>query len=159
MGRKHLYKKQKNARSENSGESRFKTVAQMLNVSEPSLTKAIIDRLNRESPEIANQIQALMFVFEDLLKINDKDMQKVLAEIDKADLALALKAAPQELSDKLLGNLSARARDNIKDEIEGLGPRPLSDVEEAQKRILQQVRQMADKGDIRIERGGGETMV
>jgi flagellar motor switch protein FliG len=131
----------------------------MLNVSEPSLTKAILDRLNRESPEIANEIQALMFVFEDLMKIGDKDMQKILAEVDKADLALSLKAAPPELTEKLLGNLSTRARDNITEEIEMLGPRPLSDVEEAQKRILQQVRQMADKGEIRIQRGGGEVMV
>ncbi len=145
--------------SDSTGDSRYKTVAQMLNVSEPSLTKSILDRLNRESPDIASQIQSLMFVFEDLLKIGDKDMQKVLAEIDKADLALALKAAPPELSQKLLGNLSARARDNITEEIETLGPRLLSDVEEAQKRILQQVRQLADKGEIRIQRGGGEVMV
>ena len=92
-------------------------------------------------------------------KIADKDMQKVLAEIDKADLALALKAAPPELSTKLLSNLSARARDNIQEEISMLGPRPLSDVEEAQKRILQQVRTMEERGDIRINRGTGEVMV
>jgi flagellar motor switch protein FliG len=145
--------------SEGAGSSRYKTVAQMLNISEPSISKAILDRLNRESPTIANEIQALMFVFEDLAKIGDKDMQKVLAEIDKADLALALKAAPPELSEKILGNLSGRARDNIKEEIEMLGPRPLSDVEEAQKRILQQVRQMEEKGEIRIQRGTGEVMV
>jgi flagellar motor switch protein FliG len=145
--------------SDGGGGDRYKTVAQMLNISEPSVSKAILDRLNRESPAIANSIQALMFVFDDLTKIGDKDMQKVLAEIDKADLALALKAAPPELSEKLLGNLSARARDNIKEEIEMLGPRPLSDVEEAQKRILTLVRQMEEKGDIRIQRGTGETMV
>jgi flagellar motor switch protein FliG len=145
--------------SDGGGSTRYKTVAQMLNISEPSVSKAILDRLNRESPNIANEIQALMFVFEDLAKISDKDMQKVLAEIDKADLALALKAAPPELSEKLLGNLSVRARDNIKEEIEMLGPRPLSDVEEAQKRILQQVRQMEEKGEIRINRGTGEVMV
>jgi flagellar motor switch protein FliG len=145
--------------TEDQGAKRYKTVAQMLNISEPSVSKSILDRLNRESPTIANEIQALMFVFEDLAKVSDKDMQKVLAEIDKADLALALKAAPPELSEKLLGNLSARARDNIKEEIEMLGPRPLSDVEEAQKRILQQVRQMEEKGEIRINRGTGEVMV
>ena len=148
-----------NRRSDDTGESRYKTVAQMLNVSEPSVSKAIIDRLNREVPALAAEIQALMFVFEDLIKIADKDMQKVLAEIDKADLALALKAAPPELSTKLLGNLSARARDNIQEEISMLGPRPLSDVEEAQKRILQQVRTMEERGDIRINRGTGEVMI
>ena len=98
-------------------------------------------------------------VFDDLAKIGDRDMQKLLSEIDKADLALALKAAPPELSQKLLANLSSRARDNIKEEMEMLGPRPLSDVEEAQKRILQQVRAMEERGDIRINRGAGEVMV
>lgn len=142
-----------------SSQTRFKTVAQMLNISEPSVAKAVIDRLNRDTPAVANEIQALMFVFEDLMKIADKDMQKILSEIDKSDLALSLKAAPPELTNKLLGNLSSRARDNIKDEIEMLGPRPLSDVEEAQKRILQLVRQMEERGEIRINRGSTEKMV
>lgn len=142
-----------------SGQLRYKTVAQMLNISDPAVSKAILDRLSKESPSVANQITALMFVFEDLAKIPDRDMQKVLAEIDKADLALALKTAPPELSAKLLGNLSARARDSIMEEIELLGPRPLSDVEEAQKRILQAVRAMEEKGEIRVQRGSGEVMV
>lgn len=142
-----------------AGENRFKTVAQMLNVSEPSVSKAVLDRLNREAPTLANEITALMFVFEDLAKIGDKDIQKLLGEVDKADLALSLKAAPPELTQKLLGNLSARAKENIKEEMEMLGPRPLSDVEEAQKRILQQVRAMEERGDIRINRGKGEVMV
>lgn len=142
-----------------TGQLRYKTVAQMLNISDPLVSKAILDRLTREIPNAANEIQALMFVFDDLAKIPDRDMQKVLAEIDKADLALALKTAPPELSNKLLGNLSARARDNIKEEIELLGPRPLSDVEEAQKRILVQVRAMEEKGEIRVQRGTGQVMV
>jgi flagellar motor switch protein FliG len=146
-------------KSDSGSVDRYKTVAQMLNISEPSVSKSILDRLNRETPDIANAIQSLMFVFDDLAKIGDKDMQKILAEIDKADLALALKAAPPELSEKILGNLSARARDNIKEEIETLGPRPLSDVEEAQKRILTLVRQKEEKGEIRIQRGAGEVMV
>ncbi len=145
--------------TDSSGDLRFKTVAQMLNISDPSVSKSVLDRLNREAPTIANEIQALMFVFDDLAKIGDRDMQKLLSEIDKADLALALKAAPPELSQKLLANLSSRARDNIKEEMEMLGPRPLSDVEEAQKRILQQVRAMEERGDIRINRGAGEVMV
>jgi flagellar motor switch protein FliG len=141
--------------------SRFKTVAQVLNSCEPAMSKALIERLTREVPVAANEIQSLMFVFEDLLKIGDRDLQKVLTEIDKADLSLALKAAPQEVVEKLLNNLSARARDNIKEEIEMLGPKPLSEVEEAQKRIMQQVRQMEERGDIQVRRGGaaGEVLV
>jgi flagellar motor switch protein FliG len=145
--------------SDSTGALRFKTVAHMLNISDPSVSKSVMDRLNREAPNIANEIQALMFVFDDLRKIGDRDMQKLLSEIDKADLALALKGAAPELSEKLLANLSSRARDNIKEEMEMLGPRPLSDVEEAQKRILQQVRAMEERGDIRINRGAGEVMV
>jgi flagellar motor switch protein FliG len=145
---------------DSAGELRFKTVAQMLNVSEPSLSKSVLDRLNREVPNLANEITALMFVFEDIAKIDDKGIQKLLGEVDKADLALALKATPPELTAKLLGNLSSRARDNIKEDMEMLGPRPLSDVEEAQKRILQQVRAMEERGDIRVNRGGkGEVMI
>ncbi len=144
--------------TESGSDGRFKTVAQMLNVSDPSLSKTIMERLNKDEPQIANQIAALMFVFEDLTKIADRDMQKVLAEVDKADLALALRAAPPEVSAKLLGNLSSRARDAIKEEIENMGPKPLSEIEEAQKRILQIVRGMEEKGDLQIARGGGEAM-
>lgn len=138
---------------------RFKTVAQMLNVTDPAMSKSLIERLARDAPNAANEIQAMMFVFEDVLKISDRDMQKVMTEIDKADLALALKAGAPELVDKFLKNLSERARDNIKDEIEMLGPKPLSEVEEAQKRIIQQIRQMEEHGDITVNRGGGEVMV
>ena len=74
-----------------AGENRFKTVAQMLNIADPSISKSIIDRMTKELPDEADNIQALMFVFEDLNKVPDKDMQKVLGEVDKADLALALK--------------------------------------------------------------------
>ncbi len=142
-----------------SGQNRFKTVAQMLNISDPSLAKSILDRLNRESPQLANEIQALMFVFEDLVKIADKDMQKVLGEIDKGDLVLSLRTAPPEVAQKILGNLSNRARDNMKEEMELMGPKPLAEIEEAQKRVLQAVRAMEERGDIQISRGGTDKMV
>jgi flagellar motor switch protein FliG len=147
------------AKSPEESKARFKTVAQVLTAGEPEITKAIIERLAQDAPTDANEVQALMFVFEDILKIPDKDMQKVLAEVDKADLVLALKAAPQEIADKIMGNLSARARENMKEEIEMLGPRPLSEVEEAQKRMLTQIRAMEERGDIKVVRGSGEVMV
>ena len=134
-------------------------MAQVLTAGEPEITKSIIERLAQEAPEDANEVQALMFVFEDILKIPDKDMQKVLAEVDKADLVLALKAAPAEIGEKILKNLSARARENMKEEIEMLGPRPLSEVEGAQKRMLTQIRAMEERGDIKVVRGSGEVMV
>lgn len=147
------------AKSPDESKARFKTVAQVLTAGEPEITKAIIERLAQESPADANEVQALMFVFEDILKIPDKDMQKVLAEVDKADLVLALKAAPQEIADKIMNNLSARARENMKEEIEMLGPRPLTEVEDAQKRMLTQIRAMEERGDVKVVRGSGEVMV
>jgi flagellar motor switch protein FliG len=141
------------------GENRFKTVAQMLNIADPSISKNIMDKLAKDLPEEAEQIQGLMFVFEDLVKIGAREMQKVLGEMDKADLALALKAAPQDVVDHILNNLSSRARDNINDEIEMMGPKPLSEVEDAQKRILESIRAMEEKGEISIQRGAEERMV
>lgn len=138
---------------------RFKTVAQMLNISDPSLSKGVLERLAKESPQIANEIQSLMFVFDDLVKVDKKGMQKILGEVDKNDLALALRAAAPEISTYIFDNMSARARDNLKEEMEMMGAKPLSEIEAAQKRILQLVRQMEEKGDIQVNRGNSEAMV
>ncbi len=148
-----------NSMTDDQGSKRYKTVAQMLNISDPSLSKGVLDRLNRENPQLANEIQALMFVFEDLAKINDKDMQKVLSQIDKGDLVLSLRAAEPVVKDKMMNNLSARARDGVVEELENMGPRPLQEIEEAQKRILQQVRAMEEKGEIKVNRGQQEALV
>jgi flagellar motor switch protein FliG len=145
--------------TDDQGAKRYKTVAQMLNISDPSLSKNVLDRLNRETPQLANEIQALMFVFEDLIKVNDKDMQKVLGQVDKNDMVLALRAAEPAVKDKMLKNLSARARDGVLEELENMGPRPLQEIEAAQKRILQQVRAMEEKGELQVNRGQQETMV
>ena len=140
-------------------DARFKTVAQMLNISEPSLSKAVLDRLSKESPALANEIQGLMFVFEDLAKIDGKGIQKILGEVDKGDLTVALRGAPPDIAAKLMDNLSARAREAMKEEIENMGPKPLSEVEAAQKRILQVVRGREERGEIQLNRGAGEAMV
>ncbi|GDY12809.1 flagellar motor switch protein FliG [Planctomycetota bacterium] len=139
--------------------ARFKTVAQVLNLAEGAVGKTIIDQLNRDEPALANEIQQLMFVFEDLVKIPDKDIQKILGEVDKGDLMLSLRAAPTEVRDKILGNLSARAREGMQEEMDAMGPKPLSEVEEAQKRILQAVRAMEERGDITVNRGTQDRMV
>lgn len=145
--------------SDSASERRFKTIAQMLNFAEPSVAKSVMDKMTKDLPAAAAEVQALMFVFEDLVRIDDRTMQKILGEVDKADLTLSLKTAAPEVKDKLLGNLSQRAREAILDELEFMGPRSLSDVEDAQKRILEQVREMEERGDIVINRGGGEVMV
>lgn len=142
-----------------AGRNRYKNIAEMLNLAEPTISKSILDRLGKDSPEVAAEIQSMMFVFEDLTKIADRDMQKVLGSIEKDLLPLALKTASAELNEKLLGNLSKRARQTLEDEMEMLGPKPLSDVEEAQKAIVETVRKMADDGEITIQRGNAEELV
>lgn len=146
-------------RSPDEAKLRFKAVAQLLTAGKPEVSKPIIEKMAAEIPDEANEIQSLMFVVDDILRVADKDMQKVLSEVDKGDLVLALKAITQEIADKILNNLSSRARDNIKEEIELLGPKPLQEVEDAQKRLLQTIRTMEERGDIKVNRGGGEVMV
>ena len=138
---------------------RFKTVAQMLNISEPSVAKSILEKLTKDSPTLASEIQSLMFVFDDLNKVDKKGMQKILGEVDKNDLALSLRTAAPEVSAYILDNMSARARDNLKEEMEMMGAKPLSEIEAAQKRILQLVRSMEEKGDLQVNRGNTETAV
>ena len=125
--------------------NRFQTIAQMLNIAEPGMSKSILEKLGADLPTAAQEIQALMFVFEDLVQIGDREMQKVLSELDRADMALALKTASPEVN-KLLDNLSKRAKDAILEEIEMLGPKPLAEVEEAQKRIVETVRTLEEPG-------------
>lgn len=139
-----------------SDRNRFQIIAQMLNIAEPGMSKSVLEKLGADLPTAAQEIQALMFVFEDLVQIGDRDMQKVLSELDRADMALALKTASPEVSKKLLDNLSKRARDAIEEEIEMLGPKPLQEVEDAQKRIIEVVRGLEESGDIQISRGGEE---
>ncbi len=144
---------------ETPSDARYKTVAKMLNVSDPSMSKAVLERLNKENPQLANEIQGLMFVFDDLAKIDGKGMQKILGEVDKADLVLGLRAATPELRQHMLDNLSTRAREAMQEEMELMGPKPLSEIEAAQKRILQLVRGLEERGEIQVNRGGGEQMV
>ena len=118
-----------------------------------------MEKLGKDLPDAATEIQSLMFVFEDLIGIADRDMQKVLGELDKADLVLALKTSSPELSNKILGNLSKRARETMEEEIQMLGPKPLSEVEEAQKKIVESIRSMEERGELQINRGGGEEFV
>jgi len=96
-----------------------------------------------------------MFTFEDLIFVEDSGIQKALREIDQRDLALALKTANEELSDKILRNMSERARTLIKEEMEYMGPVKLRTVEEAQQKIVTIIRRLEDAGEIVINRGGG----
>lgn len=132
------------------------SVAEILNFVDRSTEKGILEVLNEEDPELVEQIRRLMFVFEDILLVNDKGIQSVLKEVETSDLVLALRTATDELKEKIFTNMSERAAQMIKEEMEYMGPVRLSDVEMAQQRIVDVVRRLEESGEIIISGRGGE---
>jgi len=132
------------------------TVAEVLNLADRSSEKAIMEALESEDPDLVEQIRRLMFVFEDILLVNDKGIQAVLREVDNDELALSLKTASEDLKQKVFSNMSERAAQLIKEEMEYMGPVRVSDVEQAQQRIVDIVRRLEDAGEIIIAGRGGE---
>jgi flagellar motor switch protein FliG len=133
-----------------------KAVAQMLNSVDRGTEKNILGNLERENPELATEIKSLMFVFEDVLLIDDRSMQRVLKEIDTKELAMALKGASEELQGKFFRNMSSRAGEMIKEDMQYMGPVRLKDVEEVQQRIVDIIRRLEEDGEIVISGRGGE---
>ena len=131
-------------------------VAEMLNLADRSTEKAILEALEAQDPDLVEQIRRLMFVFEDILLVNDKGIQLVLKEIDNEELALALKTASEELRDKIFRNMSDRASQLIKEDMEYMGPVRVSDVEAAQQKIVDVVRRLEDAGELIISGRGTE---
>jgi flagellar motor switch protein FliG len=135
------------------------SVAQMLNVTDRMTNKSILENLEQESPELVEQIKRLMFVFDDLLKLDDKSIQSLLKEVENAQWALALKGASEELKAKIMGNLSQRAGAMLQEEIQYLGPVRVSDVEAAQQAIVDTVRRLEDAGEIVVNTGESERLI
>ena len=131
-------------------------VAEILNVTDRMTNRGILDQLDRDDADLADEIRRLMFVFEDLLKLDDKAIQALLKEIDTAKWAVALKGAGEELTEKVLGNLSQRAADMLREEMGYLGPVKLSDVEAAQGDVVDVVRRLEDAGEIEVGTGSEE---
>src|SRR4051794_16962595 len=132
------------------------TVAEILNLADRSTEKGIMEGLEAEDPDLVEQIRRLMFVFEDILLVNDKGIQAVLKEVDNEELSLALKTASQELKDKIFKNMSSRAAELIGEDMQYMGPVRVSDVESAQQKIVDIVRRLEDSGEIIIAGRGGE---
>lgn len=132
------------------------TVAEMLNLADRATEKSIMEGLEAEDPELVEAIRRLMFVFEDILQVNDKGIQAVLKEVDNDELALALKTASDELKQKIFKNMSERAAQLIKEDMEYMGPVRVSDVEAAQQKIVDVVRRLEDAGEIIISGRGGD---
>src|SRR5258707_3340860 len=132
------------------------TVAEILNLADRSTEKGIMEGLEAEDQDLVEQLRRLMFVFEDILLVNDKGIQSVLKEVDNEELALALKTASEELRQKIFKNMSERAAQLIAEDMQYMGPVRVSDVEAAQQKIVDAVRRLEDAGEIIIAGRGGE---
>lgn len=132
-------------------------VAEVLNLVAPSLEKAIMKGVEALDPALSEQIRNLMFVFEDIVGLDDRSMQRLLREIDVKELALALKAASNEVRNKVLGCMSQRASASLKEEMEMIGPARKRDIEMAQTGIVAMIRKLEDAGEIVL--GGGDDLV
>ena len=126
------------------------SVAEILNVSDRATERALLESLAQDDPELVEEIRRLMFVFDDLTKLSDKDVQSVLKNVETAQWAMALKGASAELKQKILGNMSQRAAGMLQEEMEYLGAVKLSEVEQIQQQIVDIVRRLEDAGEITV---------
>lgn len=131
-------------------------VANILNKSNNQVAKAIMENIEEQDYAMANEIKRLMFLFEDIVLIDDKSIQRILRDVEKSDLALALKAVDQKVRDKIFGNMSSRAAEVVKEELEFMGPVKLKEVESAQLRIVDLIKELEEKEEIVIGGRGNE---
>ncbi len=130
-----------------------RAVAEILNRTDRSIEKAVLESLDTKNAELAEKVRNQMFVFDDIVKLTDREIQMMLREVDTKDLAVALKGASEELKDRILGNVSERVGTMIKEEMQFSGPVRKSDVEDVQLRVVQTVRQLEEAGQVTIVRG------
>lgn len=131
-------------------------VAEMLNVMDKNTETAIMSRIEEKDPILAEEIRKLMFVFEDIVKIDDRGIQTLLKEVPNDKLLLALKTSNEEIRNKIFKNISQRAAKLLQDDLQNMGPSRLSDVEAAQVEIVNAARRLEAEGKILIARGGSE---
>lgn len=133
-----------------------KQAADILNLVGQRYEKNILAGIAKENPDLASEIKNLMFVFEDIINLDDRSIQKVLREVDNKELAMALKASSEELKAKILGNISSRAAEMIQEELDYMGPVRLREVEEVQQRIIDVIRRLEEEGQIIVAAGSAE---
>ena len=133
-----------------------KIVADILNLTGTSVEKNVLDKIDAQDPETAEVVRNMMFVFEDLITLTDREIQILLREVDQKDLVIAMKAASEELKEKILVNMSDRIRTFMQEEMDFMGPMRLREVEDVQLRIVQKARQLEDQGQLNIVRGQAE---
>ncbi|MBE5894937.1 MAG: flagellar motor switch protein FliG [Lachnospiraceae bacterium] len=134
-------------------------VVDILNATDRGTEKHILEILEIEDPELADEIRKKMFVFEDILLLEDRSIQRVLRDVDNNELALSLKGSNEEVQNVVFKNLSKRLAQMIKEDMEFMGPVRMKDVEEAQQKIVNIIRKLEDSGEIVISRGGGDELI
>ena len=137
-----------------------KALAEILNLLDTTAEKNVLQSLEADDPDLAAEIKNMMFVFDDIILLDDRSVQRLLKEVETKDLSLALKAASDDVKSKIYANVSERVSSMIQEEMEFMGPTRLSDVEAAQSRIVESVRRLEEEGQIIISgRGGKEDFI
>ena len=134
-------------------------VVEILNTVDRGTEKHILETLEVEEPELADEIRKKMFVFEDILLLDDRSIQRVLRDVDNNDLAIACKGSAEEVQNAIFNNMSKRLAEMIREDMEFMGPVRMKDVEEAQQKIVNIIRKLEDSAEIVISRGGGDEIV
>ncbi len=134
-------------------------VVEVLNGVDRSTERTILDALEIQDPELAEEIKKRMFVFEDIVTLDNRAIQRVIREVQNEDLLLALRASSEEVKEVMFNNMSQRMAENFKEEMEFMGPVRLRDVEEAQSRIVGTIRRLEEAGELVIARGGGDDVI
>ena len=134
----------------------LKSAANIMNYLDTAIEGQLMDAIREQDEEMSQQIQDLMFVFDNLVDVDDKGIQAILREVQQDALLKAIKGADEELKDKIMRNMSKRAAEMLNDDLEALGPVRISEVETAQKEILSVARRLSDSGEIMLGGGGGE---
>ncbi|WP_137789669.1 flagellar motor switch protein FliG [Bacillus sp. E(2018)] len=135
------------------------SVVEVLNGVDRSTERTILDALEIQDPELAEEIKKRMFVFEDIVTLDNRAIQRVIREVQNEDLLLALRASSEEVKEVMFNNMSQRMAENFKEEMEFMGPVRLRDVEEAQSRIVGTIRRLEEAGELVIARGGGDDVI
>jgi flagellar motor switch protein FliG len=135
------------------------SIVEILNLVDRSSEKQIVEALEEEDPELAEEIKKRMFVFEDIVMLDDRSIQKVMREVDQQELSKALKSVDAEVQEKIFKNMSKRAAQMLKEDMEFMGPVRLKDVEEAQQKIVSIIRHLEDTGEIVVARAGEDELV
>ena len=136
-----------------------KSLANILNKTSATMSKEILEKLEQQDGDVAQEVKRLMFLFEDILHIQDKDIQRVLREVDRKDLALALKVADEKLKEKIFANMSERGSDLLKEELQYMGMVKLKEVEAAQAKIIDLIKMLEEAGEITLNLRGSKEEV